>query len=139
MVDNVEYAVEKIIGKRMVNDEIQYKIKWENYPIEESSWEPIENLANSQKFVKEFDQKYDKEMSREVIEEVDEITNISIKQIITVQVINDILYAIIKYKKGKENTIRKGLLRTEILARLNPDMLIEFYEKNAKFDYILNQ
>ena len=139
MGDTIEYAVEKIIGKRMVNDKIEYKIKWENYSMEESTWEPIENLTNSKKLVKEFDMKYNKEISKEIIEEVDEITNISIKQILTVQDINDQLYAIIRYKKGKENKLKKGLIRTEILARLNPDMLIEFYEKNAKFDYILNQ
>ena len=137
MGDTIEYAVEKIIGKRMVNDKIEYKIKWENYSMEESTWEPIENLTNSQKLVKEFDMKYNKEISKEVIEEVDEITNISIKQILTVQDINDQLYAIISYKKGKENKLKKGLIRTEILARLNPNMLIEFYENNAKFDYII--
>ena len=137
MGDTIEYAVEKIIGKRMVNDKKEYKIKWENYSMEESTWEPIENLTNSQKLVKEFDMKYNKEISKEVIEEVDEITNISIKQILTVQDINDQLYAIIRYKKGKENKLKKGLLRTEILARLNPNMLIEFYENNAKFDYII--
>ena len=137
MGDTIEYAVEKIIGKRMVNDKIEYKIKWENYSMEESTWEPIENLTNSQKLVKEFDMKYNKEISKEVIEEVDEITNISIKQILTVQDINDQLYAIIRYKKGKENKLKKGLTRTEILARLNPNMLIEFYENNAKFDYII--
>ena len=137
MGDTIEYAVEKIIGKRMVNDKIEYKIKWENYSMEESTWEPIENLTNSQKLVKEFDMKYNKEISKEVIEEVDEITNISIKQILTVQDINDQLYAIKKKKKGKENKLKKGLIRTEILARLNPNMLIEFYENNAKFDYII--
>ena len=73
MGDTIEYAVEKIIGKRMVNDKIEYKIKWENYSMEESTWEPIENLTNSQKLVKEFDMKYNKEISKEVIEEVDEI------------------------------------------------------------------
>ena len=69
MGDTIEYAVEKIIGKRMVNDKIEYKIKWENYSMEESTWEPIENLTNSQKLVKEFDMKYNKEISKEVIEE----------------------------------------------------------------------
>ena len=139
MGDSVEYDVEKIIGKRKVNGHIQYKVKWKGYPNEDSSWEPIENLENSQEFVKAFDAKYDKEMEEKTIEEVDPITNISIKQILTVQRINDNLYAIIMYKEGKESKLKEGLIRTEILARLNPNMLIEFYEKNTKFDYVLNQ
>ena len=70
MGDSVEYDVEKIIGKRKVNGHIQYKVKWKGYPNEDSSWEPIENLENSQEFVKAFDAKYDKEMEEKFVKEV---------------------------------------------------------------------
>ena len=41
-----EYLVEKIIGKRIKNGKIQYKIKWEGYPLSQSTWEPVSNLQN---------------------------------------------------------------------------------------------
>ena len=38
------YVVEKIVNDRMENDEQQYYVKWKNYPVEDSTWEPVENF-----------------------------------------------------------------------------------------------
>ena len=51
------YQVEEIIGFRLVNNKEEYKIKWQDFPIEESTWEPVNNLSN----VKYLVQKYNKE------------------------------------------------------------------------------
>lgn len=40
------YLVEKIIGLKMMNHKVYFKVKWENYSVEESTWEPLENLKN---------------------------------------------------------------------------------------------
>ncbi|XP_055353844.1 proteoglycan 4-like isoform X2 [Paramacrobiotus metropolitanus] len=38
------YEVEKILGKRVLNGECQYRILWKDYPESEASWEPVTNL-----------------------------------------------------------------------------------------------
>ena len=48
MSDDILYPIEKILDKRKANNRIEYKIKWEGYPIKQSTWEPIENLQQQQ-------------------------------------------------------------------------------------------
>ena len=39
-----KYTVEKIMGKKRINNRIHYKIKWKGYPMSESTWEPRTEL-----------------------------------------------------------------------------------------------
>ncbi len=39
-----EFAVERIVDKRLYNGVLQYKVKWVGYPVQDSTWEPAENL-----------------------------------------------------------------------------------------------
>ncbi|ALC42597.1 CG18186, partial [Drosophila busckii] len=39
------HTVEKILEKRYANGRVQYLLKWAGYPMEDSTWEPIENLT----------------------------------------------------------------------------------------------
>ncbi|XP_031616854.1 heterochromatin protein 1-like [Contarinia nasturtii] len=43
--DPVEYEVERIDGKRINMGVVEYFIKWKDYPENENTWEPTENLA----------------------------------------------------------------------------------------------
>ena len=52
------YNVEKILGRRKVNGKYEYKIKWEGYPISESTWEPMKNLETVRGLVEEYDSSY---------------------------------------------------------------------------------
>ena len=49
------YAVEKIIGKKIEDNEIHYLIKWEGYPKDQSTWEPLENLTHALDLVNEYE------------------------------------------------------------------------------------
>ena len=49
-----EYFVEKILAKRDYPDKT-YLIKWENWDLKDSTWEPIENLTNALDLVDEFE------------------------------------------------------------------------------------
>lgn len=54
-MDNQLYEVDSIIDKRLCDSKVEYKVKWTNYPIEESTWEPLENLTNTKKALKKFE------------------------------------------------------------------------------------
>ena len=41
-----EYAAEYILEKRERKGKIEYLIKWHGYSIEESTWEPTENIID---------------------------------------------------------------------------------------------
>ncbi|EGR27604.1 hypothetical protein IMG5_193570 [Ichthyophthirius multifiliis] len=61
-----EYQVEEIIDSR-INQKTkkkEYLIKWENWDIQDATWEPIENLEN----VKEIIQRYEKKLGKKETE-----------------------------------------------------------------------
>ena len=50
----VEYEVEAVLDKRILNGVTQYFVKWENY--EETTWEPVDNLVNITDLIDDFEQ-----------------------------------------------------------------------------------
>lgn len=56
-----EYEVEKIIGKKIKKGNLYYRVKWKNYPISESTWEPMENLTNARKSIVDYESSQIKE------------------------------------------------------------------------------
>ena len=55
MTDNDIYYIERILDRRKVNDRLEYKIKWDGYPMSQSTWEPLENLKTAMEIVEEYD------------------------------------------------------------------------------------
>ena len=49
-----QYIVERIIGKREVGKITQYCIKWEGFPIEQATWEPLEHLTRIKGLIKDY-------------------------------------------------------------------------------------
>ena len=54
MTSEILYIIEKILDRKKVKDKYQYLIKWQGYPEEDCTWEPIENLQYSLELVKEY-------------------------------------------------------------------------------------
>ncbi|KQS62036.1 chromo domain-containing protein cec-1 [Drosophila erecta] len=50
-----EYKVEKILGKRFINGRPQYLVKWADFPHEDNTWEPMENVGNCMQLVCDFE------------------------------------------------------------------------------------
>ena len=48
------YNVEKILDRKKINGQYEYKIKWEGYPMNESTWEPMKNLETVKELVEEY-------------------------------------------------------------------------------------
>ena len=53
--DEDYFEVEKIISKKKIGRKILYLVKWEGYPIEEATWEPVANLKNVRDLVQQFE------------------------------------------------------------------------------------
>ena len=50
-----EYLVDKIIAKRMHRKKVQYLVHWLGYGVQDRTWEPLENLANAEGKLAEFE------------------------------------------------------------------------------------
>ncbi|XP_039292838.1 chromobox protein homolog 3-like [Nilaparvata lugens] len=59
-----EFVVEQILAKQVVENEVQYLLKWKGYPEEESTWEPEKNIQ-CPKLLKEFNEKCSREENNE--------------------------------------------------------------------------
>jgi hypothetical protein len=55
---DTEYVVEKVLGKRNTNGVIEYKIKWQGYPLDQATWEPKSNLTKITNLIKEYENKH---------------------------------------------------------------------------------
>ncbi|XP_077154264.1 uncharacterized protein LOC143817061 isoform X2 [Ranitomeya variabilis] len=52
-----QFMVEEIIDSRIRRNRLQYLIRWQGYPPEEDSWEPVENI-NAQQKISRFHQRF---------------------------------------------------------------------------------
>jgi hypothetical protein len=48
------FEVEKIIGQKMVNDKMFYRVKWKDYPVNQSTWEIATHLGYVQDLIDEY-------------------------------------------------------------------------------------
>ncbi len=53
-----EYEVEKVLDSQRRWGKLEYFVHWSGYNINERTWEPAENLANSSQKVQEFHRQY---------------------------------------------------------------------------------
>ena len=174
------YNIEKILDRRRGNGgKFEYKIKWEGYPLNQSTWEPMKNLENVKHLIEEYDKthpiicndtpkkkentnsnkkkknnddagKPNEELTKnkkeaEVVENIDENSKIliyenensykidnTLKTVLTVKNQNGKLMAIVD-KEGENGEIIKTYIPTEELRKINPWILLSFYESKIKF------
>ena len=48
------YNIEKILDRRKTNGKYEYKIKWEGYPMSQSTWEPKKHIESAKELVEEY-------------------------------------------------------------------------------------
>ena len=127
------YEVEKIIGKRYVQGKIEYKVKWLGYKMTECTWEPEENLVNVRDLIEKFENNEKNEnqlnSNNKNLNEY-KIDNRFMK-VSTIKVIDNQLYGIVKYNNN--GMIEERKILTAELTKVNPFILIEFYESKLKF------
>ena len=55
--DQEEHKVKAILKKCTWHGTTQYLVQWEGYPIEDSTWEPLDNLTNAKDLITKFNRK----------------------------------------------------------------------------------
>ena len=63
------YDVEDIVAKRINCGTVEYLVKWFNYPPEQNTWEPIENLDGSKEIIDEYEARH----KEDIVEEIEAI------------------------------------------------------------------
>ena len=66
MSEETMYNVEKILDRRKVKNKLLYKIKWEGYPMNQCTWEPLENLTTVIELVEEYDKSHPMKQNKKV-------------------------------------------------------------------------
>lgn len=150
------YAVEEVIGRRKKRGKYEYLIKWKDYSINESTWEPMDNLYFVKELIEEYDKSYHsknpKKKKKEEKEDnnknkkINEGSNIQEsksnfpfymvdKSILKIDGIRDekgILYAFVEIKQD-DGSIQREKIEIDELKMNNPWLLIDYYESRAKF------
>ena len=52
-----EYEVERILGKKTINETVHYLVKWKEYDTSESTWESTTNLRNCVRTLQQFEKR----------------------------------------------------------------------------------
>ncbi|KAH7712554.1 Chromodomain proteinY-linked2B [Aphelenchoides avenae] len=53
-VKNKEYEVEAVVGRRQLNGETQFLVKWLHFGWDVCTWEPAANLVNAEQCIQDF-------------------------------------------------------------------------------------
>jgi GTPase involved in cell partitioning and DNA repair len=139
------YEVEKIVDKRKRFGKNEYKVKWLGYKMSECTWEPLEHLLNVMDEVEKYEKsikkgkinlennKIEKKIKNTNEEEKANVYYIDnrYKNVITISSINQNLYGIVQFDNN--GIIEEKKILTSDLKKLNPFILINFYESKIKF------
>lgn len=52
------FEIESLLDKKIINGKVFYKVKWKNYPISDSTWEPLSNFKGNMDIVHQFEKEY---------------------------------------------------------------------------------
>jgi GTPase involved in cell partitioning and DNA repair len=139
------YEVEKIVDKRKRFGKNEYKVKWLGYKMSECTWEPLDHLLNVMDEVEKYEKsikkgkinlennKIEKKIKNTNEEEKANVYYIDnrYKNVITISSINQNLYGIVQFDNN--GIIEEKKILTSDLKKLNPFILINFYESKIKF------
>ena len=155
------YEVEKIIGRRKIKNKYEYLIKWKDYSIEESTWEPEDKLFTIKYLIEEYDNLCDekekkkknsnkkknneklieknKALSLEVVSDINSDKNPyfliddSLDKILAIKLEKNELVGIVE-RRDKEGKVYTEKISTEDIKKINPWILVDFYESKISFE-----
>ena len=137
---NQEYIVESILNKRVNSRGLsEYLIKWEDYPAEDSTWEPAENVQAVKTLLDQFENNWAKkqkeEKEKEIINSIMDNLNDSIPmKILSVKLKNDEICCFSEFEQESNGITRDPCyIPSKFLREFFPQLLIDFYESKIWF------
>ena len=151
-VSEKEYEVENIIGKRVNGNYNEYLVKWKNYSIEESTWEPESNLINAKKSILKFENVLKKQIqnklnnkrkiNEKLISKNRKVNNKTNQKVTQDFIINEVLGVFERNNKlfgkckislrNEKNYIK--IIATDEISKISPIPLIKYYESKIIFN-----
>ncbi|KAJ1372861.1 Chromobox protein 5 [Parelaphostrongylus tenuis] len=121
------YVVESIINKRKNKEgRIEYLVKWQGFPLEESTWEPEENIA-CHELLTEFERRRNKMEKKEAILSSEKREDKQIDRVIGLTDAPGELYFLIKWKDHTADLVPAKEANVKY-----PQEVIRFYEERLK-------
>ncbi|XP_076642405.1 histone-lysine N-methyltransferase SUV39H2-like [Halictus rubicundus] len=122
-LDSNLWEVEKILGKKELDGQLEYLIKWKNWDNEYNTWEPESNLVNCSDILQEFERQ-----RLELLTDFQEKVNFyPTKQDIE---------AFLKKLNHKKRTVTSMSVRCDILFAAMRNYLKEKTNRISKFEFI---
>lgn len=120
------YEVDNVLGKRVVDGDTQFLLKWKNYPEDQNSWESVENITP------DLVQAYNSDQTLEMVKEwLDDGKEIVLLRDIPKKIV-DIRKSIqsgLEFLVRWENEPDKNWIPGQILKQFYPHLVIQFYEE----------
>ncbi|RCN32912.1 chromo shadow domain protein [Ancylostoma caninum] len=121
------YVVEAVINKRKAKDgKVEYLLKWQGFPLEESTWEPEENVA-CHELIAEFERKRSKVEKKEPSAGSEKREEKQLHRIIGLTDSPGELHFLIKWKDPTADLVPAKEANVKY-----PQEVIRFYEERLK-------
>ncbi len=137
-----EYEVEEILDKKIIDGHTKYLVKWKDWDLEDSTWEPRKNLKNVSEEIEKFERKQRMNMLRRKAYRSDSesesdnqaLGNIEydipkrIKKVYK-ESTNAVIMAIVEWNKRYDGSIPKvSSYPTKTLRKRYHSLLLDYYE-----------
>ncbi len=135
-----EYVVESILDKRFDSKgDAEYLIKWEDYPKEEATWEPSENVQCVKNLLEQFEknlvkkqqEEKEKEISKIIFEHLQDSTP---SKILSVKTRKNQIVCFCEFEQESTGITRDPCyIPSKFLKEHFPKILIDYYESKIWF------
>jgi len=137
---NQEYIVETILDKRINSKgQNEYLIKWEDYSVEDSTWEPGENVQAVKSLLDQFEIKLAKKDKEQKEKEFTKLIWDSLQQslpakVLSIKLKNDEICCFCEFEQESTGITRDSCyIPSRFLKEFFPHILIDYYESKIWF------